>query len=86
MSRDWREQARCSVDTCPVDFFDQRDEEQEKAKAYCEACPVAAECLAYAMNVEAHYSEKIVVECCGVWGGKDGKERVAIRRSQVKGR
>ena len=81
-SREWRKIARCAPPADTPDFFDQTAEGVERSKLFCEACPVKTECLEYAMQTEAHYSEKIVTEQCGVWGGKDGKERIAIRRTR----
>ena len=40
------------------------------AKAVCAACPVAAECLAYAVNLGEHH---------GIWGGVAEKQRRKIR-------
>jgi WhiB family redox-sensing transcriptional regulator len=43
------------------------------ARALCEACPVRAECFAYAL---AH------VELCGVWAGTGERERMRLRRAR----
>ncbi|MGW2189964.1 WhiB family transcriptional regulator [Streptomyces sp. NPDC001667] len=37
----------------------------ERAKAVCRCCPVADQCLAWALDNEEH----------GVWGGQDENER-----------
>jgi WhiB family transcriptional regulator, redox-sensing transcriptional regulator len=42
-----------------------------RAKAVCARCPVAAECLGYALATGQEY---------GVWGGTSEEERRAMRR------
>ncbi|HEY6635541.1 MAG TPA: WhiB family transcriptional regulator, partial [Acidimicrobiia bacterium] len=42
-----------------------------KAKAVCATCPVAFECLSWA--IETNQTE-------GIWGGHTGKERRKLRR------
>ena len=61
----WQDQALCAqVD--PEIFFPPKGGSPREAKKVCAACPVAAECLAYALrNHELH----------GVWGGTCEKER-----------
>lgn len=83
----WRGQAACDPATgiIPADriprFFgaDAADpdtdlslEEQRQAAFFCHnACPVQAECLAYALNVGEH---------AGVWGGTTETERRLLHR------
>lgn len=44
-----------------------------RGKAICQACPVRAECLAYALLNEDY----------GLWGGRTSRERRQIRRQQA---
>jgi WhiB family redox-sensing transcriptional regulator len=76
---DWRALAACKgVD--PELFFssedlpDKRDrvERESVAKSICAACPVRAECLAYAIAAGERY---------GIWGGLNPQERRAVARS-----
>lgn len=82
----WRDRALCSTDEEAPDFFDQSAKGRATAKNFCKPCPVKGQCLEYAMKIEEGYSKKIITEGCGVWGGKDGYERVSIRnaRKQAK--
>lgn len=68
----WREDAAC-IDRSEVDFFPppEATAEIDRAKAVCSTCPVADDCLAFA--VETNQSE-------GIWGGYTARERVKIRR------
>lgn len=68
----WREAAACA-DTPDVDFFPEPSDLAgiSRAKAVCAGCPVAGECLTWA--VETNQTE-------GIWGGHTPKERRAIRR------
>lgn len=69
----WREAASCLETTDEVSFFPDRDDVGAiaKAKAICATCPVADECLSWA--IESNQAE-------GIWGGHTPKERRAIRR------
>lgn len=71
----WREAAAC-VDLevrKQVSFFPDRDDlaAVAKAKAVCSTCPVADECLSWA--IETNQSE-------GIWGGHTAQERRNMRR------
>jgi WhiB family redox-sensing transcriptional regulator len=46
-----------------------------RAKAVCATCPVASECLTWA--IETNQTE-------GVWGGHTSKERRSIRRRWIE--
>ena len=69
---DWREAAAC-LDTPGVDFFPEPADLAaiSRAKAVCAGCPVAGECLTWA--VETNQTD-------GIWGGHTPAERRAIRR------
>jgi WhiB family redox-sensing transcriptional regulator len=73
---DWRHRAACrNLD--PEIFFPVaedgpvRDRETARAKAVCARCPVAAQCLAWALESGQDY---------GIWGGMTEDERRALRR------
>jgi WhiB family redox-sensing transcriptional regulator len=67
----WRDAAACKDST--VDFFPNPEDVAgiSAAKEICSTCPVANECLTYA--IETRQGE-------GIWGGHTPKERVKIRR------
>ena len=69
----WREAASCLETTGEVSFFPDKADVGAiaKAKAICATCPVADECLSWA--IESNQAE-------GIWGGHTPKERRAIRR------
>lgn len=81
MSRsDWRTRAACQV-TNTADFFDDVGAangtpgmtarlRRWRAKRTCATCPVAAECLAFAVDFRADF---------GVFGGLDQAERITVR-------
>ncbi|HLT96140.1 MAG TPA: WhiB family transcriptional regulator [Acidimicrobiia bacterium] len=68
----WREAAACAG-TTEVNFFpDPADlAAVSRAKAMCATCPVAGECLTWA--IETNQTE-------GIWGGHTPAERRALRR------
>ena len=66
----WMAEAKC-VDADPELFFPQRGESTAPAKAICQACPVRAACLDYALSIN---------ERNGIWGGTSERERRQIRR------
>ena len=51
-------------------FFPQQGDSVRDQKAVCRTCPVAAECLAYAMELPL---------CSGIWGGLSERERRRLR-------
>jgi WhiB family redox-sensing transcriptional regulator len=69
----WREAASCLDLPNDVSFFPVPEDVRaiSKAKAVCSTCPVADECLSWA--IESNQTE-------GIWGGHTPKERRAIRR------
>jgi hypothetical protein len=68
----WREEALCR-DLPEVDFFPTPEDTAaiKLAQEVCAACPVARECLEYA--IETRQIE-------GIWGGHTPKERIKVRR------
>lgn len=69
----WREAAACLEVENQVSFFPDREDLAgiAKAKAVCATCPVASECLTWA--IETNQSE-------GIWGGHTSRERRVVRR------
>ncbi len=69
----WREAASCLDVPEDVTFFPDKEDVGAiaKAKAICATCPVADECLSWAIDTN---------QAEGVWGGHTAKERRAIRR------
>ena len=73
----WREAAACLEVTHQVSFFPDKHDFLgiAKAKAVCATCPVADECLSWA--IESNQAE-------GIWGGHTPRERRRIRRSWIE--
>ncbi len=53
-------------------FFPERGHTSRKAKQVCSGCPVRAECLAYALELNERF---------GTWGNKTDRERWKIRKN-----
>ena len=79
-ARKWRTEAACQQ--LPTDLFfpighGPRAQAQTRlAKEVCNACPVRAQCLAYALATNARY---------GVFGGLGEDERRELRKRQGDG-
>lgn len=68
---DWRAEALCAqVD--PELFFPEQGFPSYHARAVCARCPVAAECLDWAISHHERY---------GIWGGTTARERIESRWS-----
>lgn len=66
----WRAEALCAQ-TDPSLFFPEAGQSARTARDLCATCPVADECLAYALaRPEPH----------GVWGGLTARQRTMLRR------
>jgi WhiB family transcriptional regulator, redox-sensing transcriptional regulator len=65
----WRSRAACKT-ADPDLFFPEIGGNAAAARAICAACPVAAECLAYAVSVPERH---------GVFGGLSEEERRGMR-------
>lgn len=75
----WYDDALCAQ-TDPESFFPERDLHGDhgwnavrEAKGICRRCPVATECLAFALAEN---------ELFGVWGGLTAKERARMRSAE----
>lgn len=67
----WMADAACASGVDPDIFFPSDAKKIEPAQAVCRSCPVAAECLEYALR---HRVDD------GVWGGLDNLERRRLLR------
>jgi len=71
----WMADAVCAQ-TDPDAFYPEKGDPCGPAKAVCAGCPVAAECLEYALAHDERF---------GVWGGTSEKERRVLRAARRKG-
>ena len=69
----WRSEALCAQ-ADPEVFYPVDESWSEPAKRVCAGCPVAAQCLAYAL---------IAGEPHGVWGGLTTDERHLVRAALI---
>lgn len=77
MSEEWRKQAACRGMDPNLFFVDRGDTKKcREARAICEPCPVKAECLQYAIDLDSHLE--------GVWGGTTERERRGLRRVTLR--
>jgi WhiB family redox-sensing transcriptional regulator len=72
MTDQWRDAALCAQTDLDA-FFPDANRSAAPAKRICAACPVVAECLAYALATSQAY---------GVWGGMSVRERAALKRAE----
>ena len=80
---DWRTQAACKGQDTERFFPHPSDRDGEDAAvAVCWQCPVEADCLADAMQVEKGLSAS---NRWGIWGGYGPVERVMLERMQGQG-
>lgn len=73
---DWAHRAACAAPG--VDrriFFPGQGEDARPAKAICARCPVAVECLTFALDNGERF---------GIWGGTSQRERRLIRRDRAR--
>jgi WhiB family redox-sensing transcriptional regulator len=68
----WADWAICG-ETDPEAFFPEKGGSNRLAKRVCANCPVADECLAYAVENEIDF---------GVWGGLSARQRRGMWRSR----
>ncbi len=79
---DWRASAACRADNAVYFFapnhFERKPEKDLRegiAKGLCRRCPVADQCLNYAMSVP---------DCNGIWGGLNELERKRLQRRRAQ--
>lgn len=66
----WMSDAVCATTGGDV-FFPAKGDSAAPAKTICKQCPVAAECLAYALD-------RGITK--GIWGGKTPRQRTQLRK------
>lgn len=71
----WVDQALCTEVDIGDLFFVEKGGSTRPAKRVCSQCPVAAECLAYALEHEIEY---------GVFGGLSARQRRDLKRASRK--
>lgn len=72
METEWMDQGKCR-DVDPAMFFPSDGVGVIKAQRVCRECPVAVECLNYALDNHIDH---------GVWGGKSERERRRLARGR----
>lgn len=73
MSTQWMTEALCrQVDAGDL-FFPDKGQPVKPGKRVCAACPVRAQCLAYALEQDCRG---------GIWGGASDTERRRMRRAR----
>jgi WhiB family redox-sensing transcriptional regulator len=70
MDSEWMQRGKCR-DLSPSIFFPSDGLGVQAAQRICAECPVASECLEYALTERVDH---------GVWGGKSERERRRILR------
>jgi WhiB family redox-sensing transcriptional regulator len=71
----WRMYAACRGEDA-VHFFTPGADAVARAKAVCRRCPVASDCLDYALDVNEPF---------GIWGGLTEAERARVARHRRRG-
>lgn len=66
----WVDEAICPTIDSEL-FYPDKGGSSGPAKQICQACPVIAECLEYALRTDQRY---------GIWGGLSERQRREIRR------
>jgi WhiB family redox-sensing transcriptional regulator len=75
----WMRDALCA-EVDPELFFPEKGGSTREAKAVCGRCPVAAECLDYALSYEAGEHDTKRSYPSGIYGGLSERERRALRK------
>ncbi len=77
----WRQHAACLGENpeifFPIGTTGPALEQIQHAKAVCQRCPVATQCLDWAIDTR---------QDTGVWGGRSEDERLALRRARQRRR
>lgn len=70
----WMARAACAGADTNL-FFPERGESTSEAKAICASCPVAGDCLDYALRTNQRH---------GIWGGTSERDRRRSRRAEAR--
>lgn len=76
----WIDDALCGQ-TDPELFFPEKGGSNHNAKELCARCPVAAECLDYALDYESGERDIASVAPYGIYGGLSPRERRDLKKS-----
>ncbi len=71
----WAEYGLCAQ-TDPETFFPEKGSSTAPAKAVCQRCPVAVECLEFAVRTGERF---------GVWGGMSERDRRLAKQRATRG-
>lgn len=74
MTQDWQLRAACRGQDTELWFPEGIESLAIAVKSVCARCPVADECLAWALDAS---------EAWGIWGGLDEDERRALHRADA---
>jgi WhiB family redox-sensing transcriptional regulator len=66
----WQAEALCA-ETDPEAFFPEKGGSTREAKKICNQCSVKAECLEFALGIDARF---------GIWGGLSERERRKLKK------
>lgn len=69
----WMEQAAC-IGVNPELFYPTKVDDSGPAKRVCRHCPVAAQCLEYALDIDDRW---------GIWGGTGSHIRARLRKARA---
>lgn len=75
---EWELDALCAQ-TDPDLFFPSKGEHSDAARRICTTCPVQAQCLTRALNLEGTSN---VAYRHGIWAGTTPEERAALAKSR----
>ena len=85
--REWWDHAACAGSDDPTIFFPEVEKGQnsryiwERAREYCNVCPVVSQCLEYQMAFE-----EVAGRRDGMFGGKTPKEREDLWQKRIRPR
>lgn len=77
----WQTDAACAEIGDLDLFYPSKGGSNVDAKAVCSRCPVAAECLDYALAIEAGEQHGQWVGRFGIWGGLSAQERERLAKN-----
>ncbi len=72
----WRDDAACLGADPDLFYPDKGEDTRQVVRVFCNRCPVTAECLAFALDMELSSLRY------GIWGGTTVVQRRRIRQQQ----